>query len=183
MPITRLSEGDVPCTYRDDEGQTEKATRSMLERFTDRARQAVVVFAEEEARVRSHDWIGTEHLLLGLLRDDNGMAIKALKSLGISPEAARQQDDQIIEEAIGMGQGTPRPGRLPFTPRSRHVLELSGHEAEGLGHDRITTGHVLLALIREIDGLAGQVLMKLGAHLATAREQMAELLRDGNSEG
>lgn len=155
----------------------------MFERFTDRAQQAVEVFAEEEARIRSHDWIGTEHLLLGLLRDDNGMAIKALTSLGVSPAAARQQDDQLIEEAVGMGQGTPRVGPLPFTPRSRHVLELSGYEANRLGHDHITTGHVLLALISEIDGLAGQVLAKLGAHLATAREQMAELVRDGNSEG
>jgi ATP-dependent Clp protease ATP-binding subunit ClpC len=156
--------------------------RSMFERFTDRARQAAEVFAEEEARTRRHDWIGTEHLLLGLLRDDDGMAIKALTSLDISPEAARQQDNQLIEEAIGMGNRTPRAGRLPFTPRSRHVLELSAHEAYRLGHDHITTGHVLLALIRETDGLAGQVLAKLGAHLATAREQLAELLRDGNSE-
>jgi ATP-dependent Clp protease ATP-binding subunit ClpC len=155
----------------------------MFERFTDRAQQAVEVFAEKEARIRSHDWIGTEHLLLGLRRDDNGTAIKALTSLGISPEAARQQDDQLIEEAVGMGQRAPRAGPLPFTPRSRHVLELSKHEAYRLGHDHITTGHVLLALIREIDGLAGQVLAKLGAHLATAREQMAELVHDGNSEG
>jgi len=129
----------------------------MFERFTERARQAVEVFAEEEARIRSHNWIGTEHLLLGLLRVNSGVAIKALKSLGISPETARQQVDEIIEEAIGQAHQTLWAGRLPFTPRSRKVLELSAHEAVRLGHGSITTGHVLLALIRETDGL-GRVL-------------------------
>jgi hypothetical protein len=171
-----------PAGQADDRGQAEEAARSMFERFTDRARRVVVVLAEEEARTRCHDWIGTEHLLLGLLQDGNGVAIKALKSLGISPRAARRQVDEII----GTGQRAPRAGRLPFTPRSRKVLELSSDEARLLGHDYVSTGHILLSLIRDSDGVAGQVLATLGADLTTARQQVTELLhgyRGGDEPG
>jgi ATP-dependent Clp protease ATP-binding subunit ClpC len=150
----------------------------MFERFTDRARRAVVILAEEQARMRCHDWIGTEHLLLGLIQDRDGVAIKALKSLGISLKAARKQVDKII----GTGQEVPRAGRLPFTPRSKKVLELSSHEAHLLGHNYISTGHVLLSLIRESDGVAGQVLVSLGADLTTARQQVADLSDGDHSE-
>lgn len=174
--------GMPPAGQVDDRGQAEGTARSMLERFTDRARRVVVVLAEEEARMRGHDWIGTEHLLLGLIQDGNGVAIKALKSLGISPRAARRQVDEII----GAGQRAPRAGRLPFTPRSKKVLELSSDEACLLGHDYVSTGHILLSLIRDSDGVAGQVLATLGADLTTARPQVTELLhgyRGGDEPG
>lgn len=162
----------------DDRGQAEGAERSMFERFTDRARRVAVVLAEEEARMRSHDWIGTEHLLLGLIQDGKGVAINALKSLGISLEAVRQQVDGII----GTGEQAPRAGRLPFTPRSRKVLELSSHEAGLLGHDNVSTGHILLGLISDTDGVAGQVLASLGADLTMARQQVTELLHGHRGE-
>jgi hypothetical protein len=171
-----------PAGEADDRGQDEGAARSMFERFTDRARRVVVVLAEDEARMRSHDWIGTEHLLLGLIQDGNGIAINALESLGISLEAVRQQVDEII----GTGQQAPRAGRLPFTPRSRKVLELSSDEAGLLGHDYVSTGHLLLSLIRESDGVAGQVLANLGADLTTTRQQVTGLLhgyRGGDEPG
>lgn len=168
----------APAGQADVRGQAEGAARSMFERFTDRARRVVVVLAEEEARMRSHDWIGTEHLLLGLLQDGNGVAIKALRSLGISLEAARQQVDGII----GPGQQAPRPGRLPFTPRSKKVLELSSEEARLLGHNYVSTGHILLSLIRESDGVAAQVLVRLGADLSAARQQVTELLHGYRGE-
>jgi Clp amino terminal domain, pathogenicity island component len=171
-----------PAGQADDRGQAEGTARIIAERLTDRARRVVVVLAEEEARMRGHDWIGTEHLLLGLIQDGNGSAIKALKSLGISLEAARQQVDEII----GTGQQVPRAGRLPFTPRSRKVLELSSDEAQLLGHDYVSTGHILLGLIRDSDGVAGQVLATLGADLTTARQQVTELLlgyRGGDEPG
>jgi Clp amino terminal domain, pathogenicity island component len=174
--------GMPPAGQADDRGRAEGTARSMFERFTDRARRAVVILAEEEARMRGHDWIGTEHLLLCLIQDGNGVAIKALKSLGISPRAARRQVDAII----GTGQQAPRAGRLPFTPRSRKVLELSSDEARLLGHDYVSTGHILLSLIRDSDGVAGQVLATLGADLTTARQQVTELLhgyRGGDEPG
>jgi hypothetical protein len=158
--------------------QADWAARSMFERFTDRARRAVVVLAEEEAKRLNHNFVGTEHLLLGLIQDGNGVAIKALKSLGISPEAARQQVDEII----GTGQQAPRAGRLPFTPRSKKALELSSEEAGLLGHNYVSTGHILLGLIRESDGVAGQVLVSLGADLTTARQQVAKLLHGYRGE-
>ncbi len=161
-----------PAGQADDRGQAEGTARSMAERLTDRARRVVVVLAEEEARMRGHDWIGTEHLLLGLIQDGNGAAIKALKSLGISLEAARQQVDEII----GTGQQAPRAGRLPLTPRSKKVLELSSDEAGLLGHDYVSTGHILLGLIRDSDGVAGQVLASLGADLTTTRQQVPSIL-------
>jgi hypothetical protein len=161
-----------PAGQADDRGQAEGTARGMFERLTDRARRVVVILAEEQARMRGHDWIGTEHLLLGLIQNGNGVAITALKSLGISPEAARQRVDEIIDA----GQQAPRARRLPFTPRSKKVLELSANEAGLLGHDYVSTGHILLGLIRDSDGVAGQVLANLGADLTAARQQVTELL-------
>ena len=135
----------------------------MFERFTDRARR-VVVLAQEEARMLNHNYIGTEHILLGLLREGEGVAAKALESLGISLDAVRQQ----VEEIIGQGQQAPS-GHIPFTPRAKKVLELSLRESLQLGHNYIGTEHILLGLIREGDGVAAQVLVKLGADLNRVR--------------
>jgi ATP-dependent Clp protease ATP-binding subunit ClpC len=142
----------------------------MFERFTDRARR-VVVLAQEEARMLNHNYIGTEHILLGLIHEGEGVAAKALKSLGISLEAVRQQ----VEEIIGRGQQAPS-GHIPFTPRAKKVLELSLREALQLGHTYIGTEHILLGLIREGDGVAAQVLVRLGADLDRTRQQVIQLL-------
>src|SRR5438270_1621274 len=142
----------------------------MFERFTDRARR-VVVLAQEEARMLNHNYIGTEHILLGLIHEGEGVAAKALESLGISLDAVRQQ----VEEIIGQGQQAPS-GHIPFTPRAKKVLELSLREALQLGHNYIGTEHILLGLIREGDGVAAQVLVKLGADLNRVRQQGIQLL-------
>src|SRR5499427_11001204 len=142
----------------------------MFERFTDRARR-VVVLAQEEARMLNHNYIGTEHILLGLIHEGEGVAAKALESLGISLEAVRQQ----VEEIIGQGQQAPS-GHIPFTPRAKKVLELSLREALQLGHNYIGTEHILLGLIREGEGVAAQVLVKLGADLNRVRQQVIRLL-------
>ena len=142
----------------------------MFERFTDRARR-VVVLAQEEARMLNHNYIGTEHILLGLIHEGEGVAAKALESLGISLEAVRSQ----VEEIIGQGQQAPS-GHIPFTPRAKKVLELSLREALQLGHNYIGTEHILLGLIREGEGVAAQVLVKLGADLGRVRQQVIQLL-------
>src|SRR5216117_1660661 len=142
----------------------------MFERFTDRARR-VVVLAQEEARMLSHNYIGTEHILLGLIHEGEGVAAKALESLDISLEAVRAQ----VEEIIGQGQQAPS-GHIPFTPRAKKVLELSLREALQLGHNYIGTEHILLGLIREGEGVAAQVLQKLGADLGRVRQQVIQLL-------
>ncbi len=142
----------------------------MFERFTDRARR-VVVLAQEEARLLQHNYIGTEHILLGLIHEGEGVAAKALESLGISLEAVRQQ----VEEIIGQGGSSPS-GHIPFTPRAKKVLELSLREALQLGHNYIGTEHILLGLIREGEGVAAQVLVKLGADLSRVRQQVIQLL-------
>src|SRR5579864_8840431 len=142
----------------------------MFERFTDRARR-VVVLAQEEARLLNHNYIGTEHILLGLISEGEGVAAKALESLGISLEAVRQQ----VEEIIGTGSSSPQ-GHIPFTPRAKKVLELSLREALQLGHNYIGTEHILLGLIREGEGVAAQVLQKLGADLGRVRKQVIQLL-------
>ncbi|MGI8701515.1 MAG: ATP-dependent Clp protease ATP-binding subunit [Nocardioidaceae bacterium] len=142
----------------------------MFERFTDRARR-VVVLAQEEARMLSHNYIGTEHILLGLIHEGEGVAAKALESLNISLEAVRAQ----VEETIGQGQQAPS-GHIPFTPRAKKVLELSLREALQLGHNYIGTEHILLGLIREGEGVAAQVLVKLGADLNRVRQQVIQLL-------
>src|SRR5216110_1395861 len=142
----------------------------MFERFTDRARR-VVVLAQEEARMLNHNYIGTEHILLGLIHEGEGVAAKALEGLGISLEGVRQQ----VEEIIGQGQQAPS-GHMPFTPRAKKVLELSLREALQLGHNYIGTEHILLGLIREGEGVAAQVLVKLGADLSRVRQQVIQLL-------
>jgi ATP-dependent Clp protease ATP-binding subunit ClpC len=151
----------------------------MFERFTDRARR-VVVLAQEEARMLDHNYVGTEHILLGLIHEGEGVAAKALESLGISLEAVRQQ----VEEIIGRGQQAPS-GHIPFTPRAKKVLELSLREALQLGHNYIGTEHILLGLIREGEGVAAQVLVRLGADLNRVREQTVLVLRahKARSEG
>ena len=142
----------------------------MFERFTDRARR-VVVLAQEEARMLNHNYIGTEHILLGLIHEGEGVAAKALEALTISLEGVRAQ----VEEIIGQGQQAPS-GHIPFTPRAKKVLELSLREALQLGHNYIGTEHILLGLIREGEGVAAQVLVKLGADLNRVRQQVIQLL-------
>ena len=142
----------------------------MFERFTDRARR-VIVLAQEEAKMLNHNYIGTEHLLLGLIHEGDGVAAKALEALGISLEAVREQ----VEDIIGKGQQKPT-GHIPFTPRAKKVLELSLREALQLGHNYIGTEHILLGLIREGEGVAAQVLVKLGADLNSVRQQVIQLL-------
>ena len=142
----------------------------MFERFTDRARR-VVVLAQEEARMLNHNYIGTEHLLLGLVHEGEGVAAAALESLGATLARVREQ----VEEIIGRGRQVPA-GHIPFTPRAKRVLELSLREALQLGHHYIGTEHILLGLIREGEGVAAQVLQKLGADLNRVRQQVIQLL-------
>jgi ATP-dependent Clp protease ATP-binding subunit ClpA len=142
----------------------------MFERFTDRARR-VVVLAQEEARLLNHNYIGTEHILLGLIHEGEGVAACSLESLGISLEAVRGQ----VEEIIGQGQSAPT-GHIPFTPRAKKVLELSLREAKQLGHNNIGTEHILLGLVREGEGVAAQVLVELGADLSRVRQQVIQVL-------
>jgi ATP-dependent Clp protease ATP-binding subunit ClpA len=148
----------------------------MFERFTDRARR-VVVLAQEEARILNHNYIGTEHILLGLIHEGEGIAAKALTSLGISLQAVRQQ----VEEIIGQGQQAPS-GHIPFTPRAKKVLELSLREALQLGHNYIGTEHILLGLIREGEGVAAQVLVRLGADLNRVRLQVVHLVHGATGD-
>ena len=142
----------------------------LFERFTERARR-VVVLAQEEARLLNHNYIGTEHLLLGLIHEGEGVAAKALESLNIRLEDVRHE----VEEMIGHGANAPS-GHIPFTPRAKKVLELSLREALQLGHNYIGTEHILLGLIREGEGVAAQVLQKLGADLSRVRQQVIQLL-------
>jgi len=130
-----------------------------------------VVLAQEEARMLDHDYIGTEHLLLGLIHEAEGVAAKALESLGISLEAVRYE----VTEIIGHGEAAPT-GHIPFTPRAKKVLELSLREALQLGHNYIGTEHILLGLIREGEGVAAQVLKRLGADLEGVRHKVVALL-------
>ena len=142
----------------------------MFERFTDQARRVVVV-AQEESRKLGHDYIGTEHILLGILGAGESVAVQALASLGVSQEAAREQ----VEEIVGRGSHQVS-GHIPFTPRAKKVLELSLREAIQLGHNYIGTEHILLGLIREGEGVAAQVLTRLGADLNRTRQQVIQLL-------
>ena len=151
----------------------------MFERFTDRARR-VVVLAQEEARMLNHSYIGTEHILLGLIHEGEGVAAKALESMDISLGAVREK----VQEDIGQGQQNP-PGHIPFTPRAKKVLELSLREALQLGHNYIGTEHILLGLIREGEGVAAQVLVQLGADLNRVRQTVIQLLSgyQGGAQG
>jgi ATP-dependent Clp protease ATP-binding subunit ClpC len=142
----------------------------VFERFTDRARR-VVVLAQEESRMLNHNYIGTEHILLGLAHEGEGVAALALESLDISIEDLRRE----VEQIIGQGQAAPT-GHIPFTPRARKVLELSLRESLQLGANYIGTEHILLGLIREGEGVAAQVLQKLGADLIRARQTVIQLL-------
>jgi Clp amino terminal domain, pathogenicity island component len=142
----------------------------VFERFSDRARR-VVVLAQEEARLLNHNYIGTEHLLLGLIHEGEGVAAQALTQLDVSLEAVRGEVTEII------GQGVEAPtGHIPFTPRAKKVLELSLREALQLGHNYIGTEHILLGLLREGGGVAAQVLVELGAGLDQVRQQVVQLL-------
>jgi ATP-dependent Clp protease ATP-binding subunit ClpC len=142
----------------------------MFERFTDRARRAMAL-AQEEAQ-RHHSGVGTEHLLLGLIQEGEGVAAKALEALGISLESVSQQ----VQEIIGPAKPPPS-GHSRFSPRARQVLKLSLREALQLGHHYIGTEHLLLGLMREGEGVAAQVLVKLGADLGGVRQQVIQLLQ------
>ncbi len=154
-----------------------KGGERMFERFTDQARR-VVTLAQEEARMLDHDYVGTEHVLLGLIRVDDGMAARALASLGISPTAVRQQ----VEEITGQGKKRAPAGHIPFTPRAKKVLELSLREALHLGDNYIGTEHILLGLIREGEGIAARVLVKLGADLSRVRQEVIRLVAEARRE-
>ena len=146
----------------------------MFERFTDRARRAVVL-AQEEARLLDHDYIGTEHILLGLIHEGEGVGAQAIESLGISLELVREH----VETIIGRGKGGKvSPAHIPFTPRAKTVLELSLREALQIGHSYIGTEHILLGLVREGEGVAAQVLEKLGADLRRVRQTVLRLPSD-----
>ena len=149
----------------------------MFERFTDRARR-VVVLAQEEARLLNHDYIGTEHILLGLVHEEQGVAARALTELDISLEAVRTE----VKEIVGQGQSPPT-GHIPFTPRAKKVLELSLREAIQLGHNYIGTEHILLGVIREGEGVAAQVLIRLGAGLDRVRQQVVQVLAGYPGQG
>lgn len=149
----------------------------MFERFTDRARR-VNVLAQEEARQLKHNYIGTEHILLGLLHEGEGIASQALTALGISADGVRKQ----VEAIIGIGQNPPM-GHIPYTPRAKKVLELSLREALQLGHNYIGTEHILLGLIREGEGVAAQTLVKLGVELTVCRQQIIQLLSGYKGKG
>src|ERR1700729_4149474 len=143
----------------------------MFERFTSRARR-VVVLAQEEARLLNHNYIGTEHLLLGILAIGEGTAVRALDEMGITLDIVRQQ----VEQIVGAGQQEKRPsGHIPFTPRAKKVLELSLREALQLGHNYIGTEHLLLGLIREGHGVAAQILTRLGGDLSVVRMHVIRL--------
>jgi Clp amino terminal domain, pathogenicity island component len=165
-PALRLTERIKRATMRTQ-------PKGMFQRFTDRARHAVHL-AQEEARLLRHNYLGTEHLLLGLLYEEECVAAKTLVSLGISLQDVRSQ----VEEIIGHGQGTVM-GSIPFTPRAKKVLELSLREALALGHHYIGTEHLLLGLLREGEDVAAQVLVRLGASHAQVREQVLGLLTGG----
>jgi len=149
----------------------------MFERFTDGARRAVV-FAQQEARELNHSYIGTEHLLLGLMRDTDSVAAQALRELGIGQDVVREQ----VTEIIGRGQGAPA-GHIPFTPRAKKALELSLRESLQLSHGYIGAEHILLGLVREGEGVAAHVLVKLGASLSRVRDKVIELSPPGTGEG
>jgi hypothetical protein len=144
----------------------------MFERFTDRARR-VVVLAQEEARLLNHDYIGTEHILLGLIHEEEGVAARALTELGISLETIRLE----VEQRIGRGETVPS-GHIPFTPRAKKVLELSLREALQLGHNYIGTEHILLGLVREGEGVAAQLLAKLGGSRFRVRATVIQVLSE-----
>lgn len=142
----------------------------MFERFTERARQ-VVVLAQHEARTLKHDYVGTEHILLGLLREQEGLAARVLESLNVDIEDVRAQ----VARVVGEGEEVTT-GQIPFTPRAKKVLELSLREAISLGHNSIGTEHVLLGLARENEGLAARILLDFGIDAERLRNEVIRLL-------
>jgi prophage maintenance system killer protein len=159
-----------PLAERIKKATMRRQPRGMFQRFTDRARR-VMVLAEEEARLLGHNFVGTEHILLGLLHEGEGVAARALESLGVNREAVRQQ----VEQLIGQGQQAPG-GHILFAPRAKKVLELSLREAMALGHNYVGTEHIFLAMLREGEGVAAQALTGLGIGHAQARERVLGLL-------
>jgi ATP-dependent Clp protease ATP-binding subunit ClpA len=148
----------------------------MFERFTERARM-VVVYAQEEGRTLRHGYIGTEHILLGLVREEEGLAARVLASLGVSLEGVR---DQVVR-IVGSGDAVAS-GQIPFTPRAKKILELALREAISLGHNYIGTEHLLLGLVREDDGVAVRILLDLGADPERIREELTRMLRAAPAE-
>jgi ATP-dependent Clp protease ATP-binding subunit ClpC len=142
----------------------------VFERFTDRARRVVVV-AQEEARLLGHNYIGTEHILLGIVHEAEGIGARALTAMGVELASVRG----LVEEIVGRG-GTEPAGHIPFTPRAKKALELSLRESMQLGHNYIGTEHILLGLLREGEGVAAQVLVRLGADLSRVRQGVVEFL-------
>jgi ATP-dependent Clp protease ATP-binding subunit ClpC len=136
----------------------------LFQRFTERARQ-VIVLAQDEARALKHDYIGTEHILLGLLREEEGVAARVLESLDITVEEVRAQ----VERVVGRGDADVGAGTIPFTPRAKKVLELALREALSLGHNYIGTEHILLGLVRENEGVAAEILRDFDADAQTLR--------------
>jgi ATP-dependent Clp protease ATP-binding subunit ClpC len=145
----------------------------VFERFTERARQAVVL-AQEEARSFKHNYIGTEHLILGLLREEDGLAARVLESLGVTLEEARAQVAQIIGEGEKV-----ETGQIPFTPRAKKVLELALREALMLGHNHLGTEHILLGIVRENEGVAARILLDFGADAEAVRNEVVRTLGPG----
>jgi ATP-dependent Clp protease ATP-binding subunit ClpC len=145
----------------------------MFERFTERSRQ-VVVFAQDEARGLGHNYIGTEHLLLGLLREEEGLAARVLEAFGVEAEQVRER----IAEIVGRGEGSPS-GQIPFTPRAKKALELSLKESLSLGQEFIGTEHVLLGLLRETDGVAARILLDADIDAEKVRNEVRTLLGPG----
>jgi ATP-dependent Clp protease ATP-binding subunit ClpC len=148
----------------------------MFERFTDRARR-VVILAQEEARMLDHDYVGTEHVLLGLIHEGGGVAAIVLESLAIRPEVVRER----VEAVVGRGEQAPS-GHIPFTAQAKDLLRLALEESRALGHSYVGTEHILLGLIHQGDGVAAQVLTDLGADLNGAREQVIRILGEHRRE-
>ena len=144
----------------------------MYDKFTERARK-VMVHAKEEARRFGHDYIGTEHILLGLVKEGTGVAAHVLKSLGVDLKRIRIEVEKLVQTGSASASSQQQP---PFTPRAKKVLELSMEEARNIGHNYVGTEHLLLGLLRENDGLAAQVLMNMGLKLETVREEVLEFL-------
>src|ERR687891_187289 len=148
----------------------------MYERFTDRARK-VMQLANQEAQLFNHEYIGTEHILLGLVKEGSGVAANVLKNLGVERRKVREEVERIVQRGVGGDQVVM--GRLPHTPRSKKVIEYAIEEARSLSHNYVGTEHLLLGLLREHDGVAAQVLMNLGLKLEEVREEVLNLLGAG----
>src|SRR3989339_1508128 len=147
----------------------------MSNRFTDRV-QRVIIIAQEEAKRLNHDYVGTEHILLGLVALGEGVAAKVLANLGIDLRRVRAE----VEKIVGTGDNVMLLGEIPFTPRAKKVLELSVEEAQNLGHTYVGTEHLLLGLLREEEGIAARVLENLGVKLTDVKEEVINLLGEGS---